>query len=134
MILVQRVTQLRHVNIKAAIGVAGKLVQVVADAVQRSHELNKGAMLYGAAAARAGASFVKSGSTGKCANSKASARSPFFISRVFVVRHTERNDARPLPLVTSSRHPPSCNEGFQGTALVGSRPEMPAGGSGVATP
>lgn len=41
MILVQRVTQLRHVNIEAAIGVAGELVQVIADAVQSGQGLNK---------------------------------------------------------------------------------------------
>src|SRR5690606_14376010 len=84
MILLQRVTQLRHVNVEAAIAVAGKLVKVVADAVQGREGLDKRAMLYGAAAARAGACFVQSGSTGKCAYGKASARRPFFVSRVFV--------------------------------------------------
>ncbi|SNT08180.1 hypothetical protein SAMN06295955_11126 [Sphingopyxis indica] len=53
MVLVQRVTQLRHVNIHPAIGIAGNLVEVVADAVEGGERLHKCLMLDGAAATRA---------------------------------------------------------------------------------
>ncbi|MCG2841046.1 hypothetical protein L6Q21_08630 [Sandaracinobacter sp. RS1-74] len=133
MVLVQRVTQLPGVGVEAEIGVAGDLVQIVADTVQSGKGLNKRAMLYGAAMAGAGASMVQACRAGKSTDGKTGAQSPILIARILVVRHAERDNARPLPLVTSFRHPPSEMKGSKAPPWS-VQAEMPAGGSGVATP
>src|SRR3546814_4227637 len=86
-VFVQGIAQHGHVNVEAEIGVAGDLVEVVADAVHGSHKLREGGMFDGATATGTGTSFVEASSTGKCSECEASTGSPFLIPGVSFVGH-----------------------------------------------